>query len=69
MPATLCPCRKLDNCQREAGFTLIELMVSMAIGLILAAALLTMYVNTTRTNLEMAKTNGQIENGRFATRR
>ena len=50
----------------QRGFTLIELMVSMAIGLIIMVALIAVFANVTRTNTEMAKTNGVIEGGRFA---
>lgn len=50
----------------QAGFTLVELMVSMAIGLLIVLALITLLVNVNRNNREMAKTNRQIENGRFA---
>lgn len=51
---------------RQAGFTLVELMVSMVIGLLIVLALITLLINVTRNNSEMAKTNRQIENGRFA---
>lgn len=51
---------------RQAGFTLVELMVSMAIGLLIVLALVTLLINVNRNNSEMAKTNRQIENGRFA---
>lgn len=51
---------------RQAGFTLVELMVSMVIGLLIVLALVTLLINVTRNNTEMAKTNSQIENGRFA---
>lgn len=50
----------------QAGFSLIELMVASAIGLMIMAAILTLYLNVTRTNDEMAKTNMMVENGRFA---
>ncbi|MDO9143886.1 PilW family protein [Rhodoferax sp.] len=50
----------------QAGFTLVELMVSMAIGLLIVLALITLLINVNRNNSEMAKTNSQIENGRFA---
>lgn len=50
----------------ERGFTMVELMVAMTIGLLIVAALLALFVNITRTNDEMAKANSQIENGRFA---
>lgn len=48
------------------GFTLIELMVAMTVGMIILLALSTLFLNTSRTNTELAKTNGLIENGRFA---
>lgn len=50
----------------EHGFTLVELMVAMTLGMLVVAALLALYLNITRTNNEMAKANRQIENGRFA---
>ena len=50
----------------QAGFSLIELMVAITIGLIMMVALGTLLLNITRANSEMAKTNLQIENGRFA---
>lgn len=48
------------------GFSLVELMVAITIGLLIVAALLALYLNITRTNAEMAKANSLIENGRFA---
>jgi type IV pilus assembly protein PilW len=48
------------------GFTLVELMVSIAVGLVIMVALSAVYLNVSRTNTEMSKTNGMIENGRFA---
>lgn len=51
---------------RQRGVTLIELMVSITLGMIIMAALLALFVNITRTNSEMSKSNRQIENGRFA---
>lgn len=49
------------------GFSLIELMVAIAIGLIILAALLTLFVNTSGTRNEIDRMNRQIENGRYAT--
>jgi type IV pilus assembly protein PilW len=51
---------------RQRGLSLIELMVALALGLIIVAALSQLFVNISRTNLEMAKTNSQIENARYA---
>lgn len=56
------PIRRLP----QSGFTLIELMVSMAIGLLIVLALITLLINVNRNNSEMGKTNRVIENGRFA---
>ncbi len=50
----------------QTGFGLIELMVAMAIGLVLMAATLTLYLDMSRSNAEMARTNVQIENGGMA---
>jgi len=50
----------------QAGLTLVELMIAIAIGLLILAALLALFINLTRSNSEMAKTNVQIENGRAA---
>lgn len=50
----------------QRGLSLIELMISITLGMLVVAALLALYINITRTNNEMAKANRQIENGRFA---
>src|SRR3982750_886238 len=51
---------------RQRGFTLIELMVSVAIGMVIALALLMLLSNVNRNNAELARTNSVIENGRFS---
>lgn len=51
---------------RAAGFTLVELMVAMTISLMVVLVMSNVYVSLSRTNDEMAKTNGLIENGRSA---
>lgn len=56
------PTRRLP----QVGFTLIELMVSMVIGLLMLSALIALLLNVSRNNSEMTKTNRMIENGRFA---
>src|SRR4051812_44985036 len=50
----------------QSGFTLIEMMIAITISLLLMVAMAQVLYNITRTNTEMAKTNSQIENGRFA---
>ncbi|MES2500709.1 MAG: PilW family protein [Pseudomonadota bacterium] len=58
--------RLTPQVKQQSGFSLIELMVAITIGLIMMVALGTLFLNITRSNSEMAKTNLQIENGRFA---
>ena len=41
-------------------------MISITISLLIMLALIAVYVNISRSNAEMARTNSQIENGRFA---
>jgi type IV pilus assembly protein PilW len=50
----------------QAGFTLVELMISVVIGLFIVLALVTLLINISRNNSELSKTNRVIENGRFA---
>ena len=52
--------------RNSSGFTLIELMISIAMGLLIVTGMVAMYSNISRANSEMAKTNGIIENGRLA---
>ena len=51
---------------RQGGLSLIELMVALTLGILIVAALSQLFLNVSRTNLEMAKTNSQIENARYA---
>jgi len=50
----------------SSGLTLIELMIAMTISLLVLAALVSVFVNMSRSTNEMAKANSLIENGRFA---
>ena len=51
---------------RQAGFTLVELMISLALGLLIVLALVTMLINVNRNNNELGFSQRMIENGRFA---
>jgi type IV pilus assembly protein PilW len=51
---------------RQGGFSLIELMVAATIGLVIVAALVAVFVNSSRSNRELARANGMIESGRLA---
>lgn len=48
------------------GFSLVELMVGLAIGLVLVAGLSLLFANTSRSGNELEKSVRQIENGRYA---
>ena len=52
--------------QGARGFGLIELMVAMVIALVILAALVALFIGTSRNNREMATANSVIDNGRFA---
>ena len=49
-----------------AGVSLVELMISMVLGLIIIAALVTVFASTSAARNELERTSRQIENGRFA---
>lgn len=51
----------------QSGFSLIELMVSITIGLVIVASLAILFANNSRARLETEKSSLQIENGRYAT--
>ncbi len=52
--------------RREAGLSLIELMVSMTLGLMILAGVLTVFLNSSAARSEVERTSRQIENGRYA---
>jgi type IV pilus assembly protein PilW len=59
--------RALSICApRMRGFTLVELMVALAIASILLLALATMFINTSISRGELDKSSRQIESGRYA---
>jgi type IV pilus assembly protein PilW len=51
---------------KQRGFTMAELMVAVGIGLVILAAMTSLFVNNSRTQSEIEKSNRQIENGRYA---
>ena len=48
------------------GFSLVELMVAMAIGLILMTILATVFANSSRSQKEITMSAQQVENGRYS---
>ena len=51
---------------RQAGFSIIEMMISIVLGLVILAALTTFFVTTSVNRTEMERSTRQIENGRYA---
>lgn len=50
----------------QRGFSLIELMISITIGLLILVALTTLFVSQSKTRAELDKSTRMIENGRYA---
>lgn len=52
--------------QRVSGFSMVELLIALTIGLLLLAGLSAIFVNSSEANRELQKTAQQVENGRYA---
>lgn len=52
---------------RQAGLSLVELMVSITLGLMILSGVLVVFVNTSTARNEVERTSRQIENGRYAS--
>lgn len=52
--------------RHDSGFSIIELMIAMTIGLLLLSGLAMIFVNTSDANRELQKIAQQIENGRYS---
>jgi type IV pilus assembly protein PilW len=51
--------------RKAPGFTIVELLVAITIGLLILAGMTTLFVNNSRAQAEIEKANRQIENGRY----
>jgi type IV pilus assembly protein PilW len=51
---------------RSAGFTLVEVMIAITLGLIVVAGLTVLFVNNSRAHAEIEQVNRKTENGRYA---
>jgi len=52
--------------RRLSGLSLVELMISITLGLMVLAAVVTVFANASSARSEIERTSRQIENGRFA---
>lgn len=50
----------------QTGFSLVELMIAMVIGLVMMTTVVQLFTGISRSSADMASTNEQIENGRFS---
>ncbi|MBI3479422.1 MAG: PilW family protein [Nitrosomonadales bacterium] len=50
----------------QRGFSLIELMISITIGLLILVTLSTLFINQSKARTELDKSNRMIDNGRYA---
>jgi type IV pilus assembly protein PilW len=50
----------------DGGYTIIELMIAVTIGLAILVALVTLFANNSRARAEIDRANQQTENGRYA---
>ena len=53
--------------RRQSGLSLIELMISMTLGLIILSGVLVVFVTSSSARNEVERTARQIENGRYAS--
>lgn len=53
------------NRQNQRGLSLIELMISITIGLLILSAMATLFANQSKTRTELDKSNRMIDNGRY----
>lgn len=56
----------IPSFRNQSGLSLVELMISMTLGLLILAGVTTVFVNNNRTRNEVEKFSRQIENGRYA---
>jgi type IV pilus assembly protein PilW len=53
--------------QRQGGLSLIEMMVSLTLGLMILSGVLVVFANSSAARSEVERTSRQIENGRYAS--
>lgn len=61
-----CQARHLGRQRAARGFTLVELMVAIALGLVLLTVLVSLIISSVTNRSELDKSSRQIENGRYS---
>ena len=54
------------NMHKQRGFSIVELMIGLTIGLLMLTVLSTLLVNNSQARVELDRTMQQVENGRYA---
>jgi type IV pilus assembly protein PilW len=55
------------NRHRQQGLTLIELMISITIGMVLTSVMLMLFSDSAQRSQDLSRASAQIENGRYAS--
>lgn len=58
--------RPARRSMRQAGFSIPELLITVALGLMIVVALTALFLNNSRAQSEIERANRQIEDGRYA---
>lgn len=61
-------CSAHTGIRAKQGFSLVEMMVAMTLGVLILLAVSDIFINNNRTRSEIENTTYQIENGRYAMR-
>jgi len=56
----------MNNIRTQRGLSLIELMISITLGLVILTAIALVFLNASNTRTELERVSRQIENGRYA---
>src|SRR5215207_6430941 len=60
--------RSISNKAAMRGFSLVEFMVAIAVGLIVLAVVVALYSNMTRSSVALTNASQQLQNGSYAIR-
>ncbi|MGE3349746.1 MAG: PilW family protein [Ramlibacter sp.] len=66
MQRPACSHRTAPRARKSRGLSLVELMVTIAIGMLIVGAMAILFANNSRSRAELEKTSQKIENGRYA---